>query len=75
MSTRTLPGRAARERAVGPEHDLADVDGKPTIVNMTSDAAATAAGESAHTAPRSSSGSARSRVRVKTVAAYPPSSR
>ena len=41
------------------------------MVKITSAAAATARGVSAQTAPRASSGSARVRVRVKTVARWP----
>src|SRR5262245_34366422 len=42
--------------------------------NTASDAAATPAGESPHAAPRSSRGSARSRLLVYTVTEYPASS-
>src|ERR671919_2367410 len=45
------------------------------MLKTTSDASATAAGESAHSAPRRSSGAARSRVRVWTTSGWPASAR
>ncbi len=67
MSTRTLPRAAPASVPAGPSTTSRTSSGKPTIVKTTSALCATACGESAHAAPRSSSERARSRVRLNTV--------
>src|SRR5581483_7260535 len=71
MSTKIWAGRAAASAPSSPSSVARTSAGKPTMVKTTSEAAATARGESAHAAPRATSGSAFARVRLKTVAAKP----
>ena len=71
MSTRTVPGFAPASVPSVPSVTSRTSRGKPTIVKTTSDAWATARGESASLAPFSTSGLALSAVRLKTVALYP----
>ena len=75
MSTRTDPSRALTSVPFSPRITSRTSVGKPTMVKTMSDRAATSPGVSAHAAPRSSSASARDRVRENTVTGYPASSR
>ena len=73
MSTRIEPSRQPPSAPSGPRITLRTSAGYPTIVNTTSEAAATALGESAQAAPFATRGSAFHRVRLKTVAEKPAS--
>ena len=69
MSTIVDPGAAPARTPWSPRMTARTSSGNPTMLNVTSLAAATSAEVSDQTAPRSRSGSARSRVRVWTVTA------
>ncbi len=71
MSTRMLPFFAPERTPRSPRMTSRTSGGKPTIVNTTSDASATALGESAHAAPLASNAPALSLPRVWTVMPYP----
>ena len=73
MSTITSPVEAPASRPDGPRNTWRTSSGNPTMAQDMSEAAATSAGVSAHTAPRSISPRAFDLVRVVTVTRYPAS--
>ena len=64
MSTSTLPGLEPAKAPSGPSMTSRTSLGNPTIEKTTSDAAATARGDSAHFAPWAKRGSAFDFVRL-----------
>src|SRR5580698_7219808 len=75
MSTKTLPGFEPASAPSDPSRTSRTSLGKPTIEKITSEAAATARGVSAHFAPWASSGSALDFVRLYAVTGKPALSR